>query len=588
LKKIKEFLLVLQRKYIDKRTYLILASILVGIVTSLAAIGLKLFVRFMHRIPDYFLTTTHTHIWYLILPMSGIILTVLIVKFFFHGKLERGLGFILSTIVRKSSKVEKENMYTHIVTSGVTIGLGGSAGLEAPIVITGSAIGSNIATRLGFGHNERSLLLACGAASGIATVFNSPIAGVIFAIEVLLTDISIPLFIPLLISTATATIVSKLLYTGQLFYLISNQWYYHAIPFYILLGILCGLISVYMTRVTLQVEGYFDRKRKIWPKAVWGGLSLGLLIFFFPPLFGEGYVTVESLFRGDYAAILKNSLFTFLPASPWVLIVMVAVMILLKAMATALTLGSGGNGGIFAPSLFTGALTGFGTAFLVNTTGITTLHVSNFIAVGMAGVMAGVIHAPLTAIFLIAEITGGYMLFVPLMIVAALSYFISRYFEPYSVYTKNLIQKGHMYTSDKDRSILSQLNLFEMIDTEFTPVRIDDTFTSLIDAFTKSRRNVFPVVDHDNNFIGIIPLENIKEIMFQPELYEKMNIPDVTSRNVVTIRKDESMESAIEKFERSNLWNIPVIDGTRYAGFISRANLLSNYRRILKKSSTFF
>ncbi len=582
-------LTLLRKKYLDTRSYLILASILIGAVTSLAAILLKLFVRQMHRIPEYFFSLTNTHIFYFLLPLAGILLTVLIIRIFFNNHLERGLGNILFSIARKSSRVEKENMYSHIVTSGVTIGFGGSAGLEAPIVITGSAIGSNIATKLGFGYRERSLLLACGAAAGIATVFNSPIAGVIFAFEVLLTDITIPLFIPLLISTATAMVISKLLYTGQLFYLITNTWYYHALPFYVLLGILCGLISVYMTRVTLFLEGFFERRKKILPKALLGGISLGILVFLFPSLFGEGYSLIENLFRGNYNDILRYSMFNFFPASPWTLLAGVVLLILVKVVATSLTLGAGGNGGIFAPALFTGALTGFGTAFAVNSTGIATLHTSNFIAVGMAGIMSGVIHAPLTAIFIIAEITGGYVLFVPLMIVSAISFFISRYFEPYTIYTKNLASKGHLFTDDKDRNILKQLHLDEMIETGgFVAINVTDSFSSLIEAFTKSTRNVFPVVDKENNFIGIIPLGSIKDVMFKPELFETLTVLDVTTQNTVTIDKSEIMEAAIEKFEQSNLWNIPVVDGTKYIGFISRGNIFSYYRRILQKSSAFF
>ena len=502
--------------------------------------------------------------------------------------MEKGLGSILFSIVRRSGRVEKNKMYSHIVTSGITIGFGGSAGLEAPIVITGSAIGSNIATRLGFGDKERVLLLACGAASGIAAVFNCPIAGVIFAIEVLLTDITIPLFIPLLISTATSIIVSKLLYRGQLFYLITNDWYYHAIPFYILLGVICGLLSVYMTRVSLYIEDKMETKKENYLKALSGGLLLGGLIFLFPPLFGEGYTTVSSLLSGSFQDIVNNSLFISFRDNPWVLLIIVLLIILIKPIATALTLGSGGNGGIFAPSLFTGAMAGFGLAFLVNLTGISTLHINNFVAVGMAGIMAGVIHAPLTAIFLIAEITGGYVLFVPLMIVSAISYFISRYFEPYSIYTKKLAQKGHLFTGDKDSNVLRQILLDDLIETEFIPLLATDKFGKLIEAFTKSNRNIFPVVDEENNFVGVIQLDNVKELLFRPELHENLTIGDIVTWDVLSIEAGENMEVVMTKLENSNLWNIPVTRKGKYIGFVSRSNVLSFYRRILKKASSLF
>jgi chloride channel protein, CIC family len=581
-------LIRLLKKYTGTRTYLVLASILVGIVSALAAVALKNFVQLLHRATAFFVTFSNSHIWYIILPLFGIILTVIIVKIFFKVKLEKGLGSILYSIVRGSSKIDNSKMYSHVVTSGITVGLGGSAGLEAPIVITGSAIGSNIAGFLKLGYKERTLLLACGAASGIAAVFNSPIAGVVFAIEVLLTDVSIAMFIPLLISTATAIIVSKFLYSGQLFYLITNQWYYHAIPFYIILGLLCGLISVYMTRVTLFMEGFFESRKNAWTKAIWGGLSLGLVIYLFPPLFGEGYSSIASLFHGEYSDLLNNSFFSSMKENQMILLLVTLAIILVKIFATSLTIGSGGNGGIFAPSLFTGALTGFGFSFFVNTTGLSTLHVANFIAVGMAGIMSGVIHAPLTAIFLIAEITGGYVLFVPLMIVSAISFFISRYFEPYTIYTKNLAQRGHLFTEDKDSNILMQLHLDEMIETDFILLQVEARFSDVIDAFRKSSRNVFPVADKDQNFIGHISLDDIREIMFQPEVYEGYTVGDVTTKDIITIDRNESVAATMSKFESSGLWNIPVTDKGKYVGYISRVNIFSYYRSILKKSSSVF
>lgn len=577
-----------QKTHLGSHTMIVLASILVGIVSALAAIVLKTFVHLMHAIQGYFIKDPGNHLLYLVLPVTGILLTVLVVRIFFKGKLEKGLGSILFSIMRRSGRIEKHKMYSHIITSGITVGFGGSVGLEAPIVITGSAIGSNIATRLGFGDKERVLLLACGAASGIAAVFNCPIAGVIFAMEVLLTDITIPLFIPLLISTATSIIVSKLLYSGQLFYLITNDWYYHAIPFYVLLGVICGFLSVYMTRVSLFIEEKMEGRKDNYLKALAGGLLLGGMIFLFPPLFGEGYTTVTSLLGGSYQEIVSNSLFISFRDNPWVLLLIVLLIILVKPVATALTLGSGGNGGIFAPSLFTGAMAGFGLAFLVNLTGISSLHINNFVAVGMAGIMAGVIHAPLTAIFLIAEITGGYVLFVPLMIVSAISYFISRYFEPYSIYTKKLAQNGELFTGDKDTNVLRQILLDELIETEFIPLLVTDKFSKLIDAFTKSNRNVFPVVDDDNNFIGIILLDNVKEILFSPEIYENLTIGDHVIKDVVSIESTENMDMVMTKLESSNLWNIPVTREGKYIGFVSRSNVLSFYRRILKKTSPLF
>lgn len=574
--------------HVSNRNFLILASIIIGIVSALAAVILKTFVHWMQDIPLYFSEISSTHLWFIFLPLSGIILTVLVTKLLFKGKMEKGLGNIIYSISRKSAKVDKDKMYTHIITSGITVGLGGSAGLEAPIVITGAAIGSNIASALNLGYRERSLLLACGAASGIAAVFNSPIAGVIFALEVLIAEISIPLFIPLLISTATAIMVSKALYKDQLFYLVTSDWSFHAIPFYIILGLLCGVLSVYMLRTTLRIEQLFKNNQNIWQKAIGGGLGLGVLIFLFPPLFGEGYDSIKSLLGGNYSSLVNFSLLEPFKDNPWVLIVVTFLIIILKVIATSFTVGSGGNGGIFAPSLFNGALAGFGLAFFVNTTGISNLNINNFIVVGMAGILSGVVHAPLTSIFLIAEITGGYVLFVPLMIVSALSYFIGKYFEPYSIYTKNLAQSGLLFTSNKDSNILNQIKLDDLIERDFIPLKSSGTLKSLVDAFAVSNRNIYPVVDDDKNYLGVIYLEKVKELLFRSDLYSQLKITDITDYTAVSIGINESMESAMKKFESSNHGSIPVTDGRKYIGFVSHSNILSYYRRILKQSAALF
>jgi len=581
-------LLYWRTNHISNRNFLIIASVIVGCASALAAVILKMFVHWLHGIPVYFSNLYTNHLWFIYMPLTGVILTVFITKFFFKGYLEKGLGLILFAISRKKAMIDPEKMYSHVITSGITIGLGGSAGLEAPIVITGSAIGSNIAKFFNLGYKERVLLLACGAASGIAAVFNSPIAGVIFAVEVLLTEISIPIFIPLLISTATSIIVSKALYKGQLFYLVTNDWYYNALPFYIILGGLCGLLSVYMTRSTLRLEALFGKQRNIYTKALIGGSCLGILIFLFPPLFGEGYDTVKSLLAGSPGDLLNFSIFESLKDNPWIVLIITLLIIVLKVIATSLTTGSGGNGGIFAPSLFTGALTGFGLAFFVNTTGIAHLHTGNFIVVGMAGILSGVVHAPLTAIFLIAEITGGYVLFVPLMIVSALSYFISKYFEPYSIYTKRLAQQGHLLTNDKDYNILNFLKLDDLIERDFIPLKSEGTLKSLVDAFSVSSRNVYPVIDNDNNLLGVIYLENVKHLLFQKELYQQVTIMEITDTTVVSIDRNDSMESAMNKFEETNIWSIPVTDNNKYIGFVSRSNIFSKYRRALKQSVSLF
>jgi chloride channel protein, CIC family len=575
-------LLLWRAAHISSKAFLILASIITGLVAGLAAVALKNFVGFIHHFLTSHFNIEESNIFLFLLPWTGILITTYFVWYFLKGRLIKGVGYVLYKISRGGSNLESEHTYAHIVSSGITVGFGGSAGLESPIVITGSAIGSNIGRLLQLGYRERTLLLACGAAAGIAAIFNSPIAGVLFAVEVLLAEFSIPVFIPLLISAATAAVVSKLLYSGQLFFLVSNEWFVKAIPYYILLGIICGFVSLYMARVTLRVEGFLNNRTRVWPKALLGGAFVGLLIFLLPPLYGEGYETIKQLLAGHYGDIFNHSLFFSFRASPWLIIAFVVVIIFIKVFATAFTTGSGGNGGIFAPSLFTGALTGFALSFGVNNLGITKLVIPNFIVVGMAGILAGVVHAPLTAIFLIAEITGGYVLFVPLMIVSALSFFIVRYFEPYSIYTKKLAASGDLLTNDRDTAVLSNLKVADMIECDFLSISTDTRIEQFIRLFSQSNRNIFPVIDSNGALLGIVRLEDIKEAMFDVVIdkSEKVSAYMKNPSEVVTL--DDNMLLVMQKFERSQAWNLPVVNQGTYMGFISKSAVLGQYRNLLK------
>ncbi len=571
-------------RYISNRNFLIIASIIVGIISALAAIVLKLGVHYLQYLTTLVAHYRSVRFVYIVLPLSGITLTFLIIKYFIKGRFDKGLGSIIYDISWNSGKVQPSKTWSHVLTSGITVGLGGSAGLEAPIAVTGSAIGSNVARWFKMGQNERIILLACGAAGGIAAVFNSPIAGVLFALEVLLTNFSIPIFIPLLIAAATSSIVTNLIYRGQLFYLVTDKWHVEAIPMYILLGIITGLYSVYMTRTTLFVEGKLNKQNHLL-KPILGGLTLGLLIFIFPPLWGEGYKTIEVLLNNTQAPLVANSFFEEYARNGRVILLFVAAIILIKSFATALTIGSGGNGGIFAPSLFTGALIGFSLAFFINGTGLMHLSTVNFIAVGMAGVLSGVVRAPLTAIFLIAEVTGGYMLFVPLMLVSALSYFIARYFEPHSIYTKKLAQRGKLMTEDKDLNILNLLQLKDLVDNGFTKVNITDKLSVLVEIFKESNRSIFPVVDSHNNFKGLVHLESLKSYIFRPELHNEVMVSELTDHNVETVQIDDHMILVMEKFDNPETWNLVVLFGKKYAGIISKSDLIQHYRGMIKRSS---
>jgi len=573
-------------KYISNRNFLIVASIIVGVVSALAAVVLKIGVHYLQYLTDVIADYQSIKFVYIVLPLFGIVATFLLIKYVFKKPFEKGLGSILYDISWNSGKIKAQKTFSHILTSGITVGLGGSAGLEAPIAVTGSAIGSNIARLFRLGYNERVVLLACGAAAGIAAVFNSPVAGVIFAIEVLLTNFSIPIFIPILISTATSAIVSNLIYKGQLFYLVTDKWHYDAIPFYIVLGIITGLFSVYITKITLFVEDKLNKKKSLL-KPIIGGLVLGGLIFVFPPLWGEGYKTIELLLSSaDNGTLLDNSLFEGFSSNGKVILIFVAAIILIKSFATSLTIGSGGNGGIFAPSLFTGALIGFSLAFFINGTGIMHLSTVNFIAVGMAGILSGVIRAPLTAIFLIAEVTGGYVLFVPLMLVSALSYFIARYFEPYSIYTKRLAQKGKLMTDDKDMNTISLLKMQDVIEKDFVTLKPTDTLARFVSVFQESNRNLFPVVDINNVFYGLVYLENAKSYLFKTELHSTMKIADIMDTEIDTVSLDDNMLIVMKQFERAKSWNIVVVDGNKYIGIVSKSNVINHYRRMIKRSTS--
>ncbi len=565
---------------ISDRNFLIVASIIIGTVVGIAALMLKITVHKIESTLQDFQAGGKGFMFFFF-PVIGILLTVYYVQRFRGGKLGRGVDQILYSVLRKGGVVERDKMYSHWISSALTVGFGGSAGLEAPIVVTGSAIGSNIATELGLTKQQRTILLAAGAAAGIASVFNCPVAGVIFAVEVLLVEFSIPLFIPLLIAAATASVWSEILYKDRLFYLVAQEWQVKAIPFYALLGMVTGLVSVYKARVIYYAENFFAKQRRPWRKAIWGGLALGFLIFLLPPLYGEGYVTIKNLFAGKTSFLLANSPFHSLRYQEWAILLFAVLIVLLKVFATMLTTGAGGNGGIFAPSLFTGGVTGFAFAYLINLTGLVELTTANFVAAGMAGVLSGVIHAPLTGIFLIAEITGGYSLFVPLMIVSAFSFFIARYFEPFSVYTKRLARKGIWAETEKDRAVLAQMSTEDLMERDFIPVSPKDRLGHLVSVIAKSKRNLFPVLDIENRFVGVVLLDDIRGVMFQKDLYDTTLVKDLMSKPNVMIEAGEHMENVMQKFESSGAWNLPVVQEGKYLGFISKSAVFSKYRSLL-------
>ncbi|HLG02905.1 MAG TPA: chloride channel protein, partial [Bacteroidia bacterium] len=471
--RIVEFFIEWLHRKLDKKQFLILSAMLVGVTAGLAAVAVKSLVHFISLVVTHEYHFKHQYILYLVFPLTGILLTVFFVQKFLRGKLGRGTSNILHAIAKKGSRLPRDQMYSHVITSALTVGFGGSAGLESPIVTTGSAIGSNYGKTYQLTYKDRTLLLACGAAAGIAAAFNAPIAGLLFAMEVLLADVTISAFIPVMIAAAAGAIISKIILDEDilLHFQLLQPFDYHFVPWYILLGIAAGLMSVYYARIFPRIEGFFKRRKKVpYVNAVIGGILLALLLWMFPSLYGEGYSSIKTLSENHPARLLDNSLFENLIRNDWSLLLFIGAIMLVKGVAAAITIGSGGNGGNFAPSLFVGAYLGYFFSRCLNLAGITQLPVANFTVVAMAGILTGIFHAPLTGIFLIAEITGGYELFIPLMIVSALSYTIVKYFEPYSMDTKKLARKGHIFTHDKDRNILSVLKVPKIIETDFQPV----------------------------------------------------------------------------------------------------------------------
>lgn len=581
------FFLNWTQKRLNERQFLILSSAMIGLTAGLAAVVLKTFVHYIHDALTDKNTFFSQYYLYPFFPLIGLLLVVTYVKRFHKGFLEKGTSFVLYSISRKSSLLSPVHMFAHVITSGITIGFGGSSGLEAPIAATGSAIGSNFARTYHLNYKNRTLLLSCGAAAGIAAAFNAPIAGVLFAIEVLVIDISATAFIPLIIAAAVGTLCSKvLLKEGILMSFSSQQSFDFAnTHFYILLALFAGMISIYHSRVYFKIETAFDNLNRPYIKAMIGGLILMALIFLFPPLFGEGYSSIMSLSESNTQSLVANSAFKNLIDNEWLILLFMGGIIFMKAIATGATLSSGGNGGNFAPSLMVGAFAGFLFSRFVNMTGLAKLPEGNFTLVAMAGVMSGVMHAPLTAIFLIAEITGGYGLMIPLMIVSAVSYVLVKIIEPDSIDSKKLAKKGELIIHDRDKKILSYITLEDILEKDFQPVYERAKLRELISIIEKSHRNIYPVITEDSKLVGIIQLDSIREIMFHQELYDKVLIKELMQKPVAVIALNESMETVMQKFDETHAWNLPVVSHGVYAGFISKSVIFNKYRNHLIERS---
>ena len=571
---------------LNRTQLLIVFSVLVGISAGVAAVILKTLV---HAIREELVNNSNLTSQYQIFinfPVIGILLTVIFIQVFIKGKFERGVPSVLLAISRRSARLEKHKMFSHILTSALTVGFGGSAGLESPIVVTGSAIGSNFGKLPYFSYKERTVLLACGASAGIAAVFNAPIAGLLFSLEVLLAEVAIASFIPLILASVAGVLCSKIILREDILFSFRSlqPFDYHNIFFYLLLGVLTGLVSLYYAQTTLKIERLFH---KLGPgqnltKIIAGGIPLGLLIFIFPPLFGEGYESIKDLSQGNVAALLQHTLYEQMQNHEWFILFFIGAIALVKVVATSVTLSSGGNGGNFAPSLFVGAYVGFFFSRLTNMLTYFRLPEDNFTVVGMAGILSGVMYAPLTGVFLIAEITQGYDLIIPLMVVAATSYGIVRRFELFPMDTRELVRQGQIHTHNRDLNILQSLQLEQLIETDFKALAPELTLHEIIAAIMVTKRNIFPVViAAEGTLAGIIYLDDMKEIMFRPDRYDTLTAQDLMKDPPDTVAIHETMPSIMQKFDRTRAWNLPVLQDGRYVGFISKSNIFTAYRSLL-------
>ena len=577
-----------RERHISEKHLVLLLSFFVGMFAAAAAGLLKYFIHLIQQLVEGQLIADGRTWWYLITPAIGITLAALFVKCIVRDDISHGITKILYAISQRKSIIKPHNMWSSVVGSGLTIGFGGSVGAEAPIVLTGAAIGSNLAKTFRLDQKTMMLMIGCGAAGAIGGIFKAPIAGLVFTLEVLMMDLTMTSVAPLLISSVTATAISYVLTGMDPMFPISNAepFLVNRIPWYLILGAVCGLVSLYFTRGMNRLEQFMKHKiGNMWLKLLVGGLTLSFLIFLFPPLYGEGYDVIRQLINGDSAGAMENSPLAngqWLTAnSQWLIIAYFTAIILLKIVASVATNGAGGVGGIFAPSLFMGAIVGFVTARLLNLTGVVVPE-ANFALVGMAGLMSGVMHAPLTGIFLIAELTGGYHLFMPLMIVSVISYLTIMLFEPHSLYAMRLAQKGELLTHNKDRNVLTLLKMDSVLETDFVTVFPDMTLGQLVQVISTSKRNIFPVIDNDGHLKGLLLLDEVRNIMFQPRLYKRFTVGQLMTSPAAILRFDMPMEKVMETFEDTGAWNLPVVDADRrYLGFVSKSKIFNSYRHVL-------
>jgi CIC family chloride channel protein len=537
----------------------------------------------MHKVLTEGIDVQSRSYLYLAYPLIGMFLTFLFVKFVVKDNISHGISRILFSISRRRSHLKTHNTWTSIVASTLTIGFGGSVGAEAPIVLTGSSIGSAIGRFFKLNYKNITLLIGCGAAGAVSGIFKAPIAGIVFTLEILMLDLTISSIVPLLISSVTAATVAYFLMGDKVLFSfnIAGAFNIANIPWYLLLGIISGMISLYFSKMTLFLEGNYNKIKNSYLRLILGGIVLGGLIYLFPPFFGEGYDTIMSLLQGNTESIFNSTVFGQFSGSFIMVTLFMAGLVLLKVIASSSTNGAGGVGGIFAPTLFIGGINGYLVASLLKRLTNVDLPDNRFVLVGMAGMMAGVMHAPLTAIFLIAEITGGYNLLIPLIITATAAFITTRSFEKHSIYHVQLAESGDLITHDKDKAVLTRMNWKREIETDLIKVMPSDTLGDLVKIIARSKRNLFPVVDQYNILEGVVSLDDVRDIMFQQDLYEKTFVRDLMTIPPSYIDRKENIDAVMDTFRKTGAWNLPVLDNGYYVGFISKSRIYTTYRELL-------
>jgi len=575
-------------KNISEKQFIAILSIIIGFSTGIIAILIKKAVHFVSDSLAHSFAKNYENYLFFIYPTIGIFIALLFIKYVVRRPVGHGIPSVLYAISKTKGKIKSHNLFSSIFTSAFTVGFGGSVGLEGPTVATGAAIGSNIGQLFHLSYKQIILLLGAASAGAMAAIFKAPIAAIVFAMEVIMIDLTATSIVPIILASLTASLTSMVFLGFDVLYKfdVYEKFNMQQLPYIVVLGILAGLLSVYFTRMYMYINGAFDKIDNIWKRLIIGGLILGVIIFFFPSLYGEGYDAINGSLKGGFNHLYDHSIFFEYKNNIYVIIGLFVAVLIFKVIATSVTFGAGGVGGIFAPSLFLGSNLGVFFAFMVKYLHLGNISVTNFAFIGMGGVIAANLHAPLTAIFLIAEITGGYQLFIPLMVVSVIAYSTVKIFQPNSVYTIQLAKRGELMTHHQDKNILKMMSVEKLIEKNFMIAKIDYTLGDLVKVIAQSQRNIFPVVNDDNTFLGIVIMDDVRNIMFKPELYNEINVKDImfVPHEFVDIDID-NMQDVAEKFQHSNIYNMPVLRDHKYLGFISRANVFSSYRRKLKHFS---